>query len=76
VLLFTCMFCCCITLGSSLLSTVLAGLVQVSYIDLIQTHDIEFGDLDQVSRASDSAHYFALRKHCRLCAATKGICRW
>lgn len=26
-----------------------AALVQVSYIDLIQTHDIEFGDLEQVS---------------------------
>ena len=23
--------------------------MQVSYIDLIQTHDIEFGDLDQVN---------------------------
>lgn len=25
--------------------------LQVSYIDLIQTHDIEFGDLDQVGKA-------------------------
>ena len=26
--------------------------LQVEYIDLIQTHDIEFGDLDQVSKQS------------------------
>ena len=36
-----------------------AALVQVSYIDLIQTHDIEFGDLEQVSSTLHSPLWMA-----------------
>ena len=34
--------------------------LQVDYIDLIQTHDIEFGDLDQVCCLSKPAHLSTL----------------
>lgn len=30
--------------------------LQVPYIDIIQTHDIEFGDIDQVSIHTDSVY--------------------
>ncbi len=52
----------------SLLMSWLA-VVQVSYIDLIQTHDIEFGDLDQVSGNSCTGRVH----HERLCI--RSLCR-
>lgn len=39
-----------------------SGIVQVDYLDVIQTHDIEFGDLDQV-RQQRHKHINCCCKH-------------